>query len=187
MTPTDTATDAVATGTPATLLFPDLDAELSTTRRMLERVPDGKDDWKPHPKSRSLGELATHLAQLPGFGIMQLTQDEFDGGQRPPAPKVANNAERLKLFDQVSGEFRRQLQQLTWDRARTPWSLKVQGRTILSAPRSQILRSVYFMHAAHHRAQLGVYLRMLDIPVPWSYGDSADERPSMPQADGTPR
>jgi uncharacterized damage-inducible protein DinB len=172
---------------PTPLLFPDVESELSTTRRMLERVPDGKDDWRPHPKSRSLGELATHLAQLPGFGIMQLTQDEFDGANRPPAPKVANTAERLKLFDQVSGEFKRQLQQLTWDRARAPWSLKIQGRTVLSAPRAQILRSVYFMHSAHHRAQLGVYLRMLDVPVPYSYGDSADERPPMAQADGSPR
>jgi len=178
--------DAI-TESPTSLLFPDVDSELSTTRRMLERVPDGKEDWKPHLKSRSLGELATHLAQLPGFGIMQLTQDEFDGANRPPATKVASTGERLELFDQVSGEFKRQLQQLTWERARAPWSLKIQGHTVISAPRAQILRSVYFMHSAHHRAQLGVYLRMLDISVPWSYGDTADERPPMPQADGSPR
>ncbi|HKR08377.1 MAG TPA: hypothetical protein VJS39_04235, partial [Gemmatimonadaceae bacterium] len=112
-------------------------------------------------------------------------QDEFDRANRPPAPSVANTAERLKLFDQVSGEFKRQLQQLTWDRARAPWSLKMQGRTVISAPRAQILRTVYFMHAAHHRAQLGVYLRLLDIAVPWSYGESADERPPIAQADGS--
>src|ERR1043165_2766212 len=115
MTP---ATASQTSASPAASLYPDVDSELSATRRVLERVPDGKDDWRPHPKSRSLGELATHLAQLPGFGIMQLTQDEFDGANRPPAPKVANTAERLKLFDQVSGEFKLQLQQLTWDRAR---------------------------------------------------------------------
>ena len=172
---------------PAQLLYPDADSELSTTRRMLERVPDGKDDWKPHSKSRSLGELANHIAQLPGFGIMQLTQDEFEGGSRPPAPAIGSTAERLKMFDQVSGEFKRQLKSLTWERAQAPWSLKIQGRTVISAPRAQILRSVYFMHAAHHRAQLGVYLRMLDIAVPYSYGDSADERPPMAQADGSPR
>lgn len=173
--------------TPVELLYPDLDSELSTTRRMLERVPDGKDDWKPHPKSRSLGELATHIAQLPGFGIVQLTQDEFDGGSRPPAPTVANSAERVKLFDKVSGEFRRQLEQMTWERAQAPWSLKIRGQTVIKAPRAQILRTVYFTHSAHHRAQLGVYLRLLDIPVPYSYGDSADERPPMSQADGSPR
>jgi uncharacterized damage-inducible protein DinB len=173
---------------PIDLLYPDLESELSNTRRMLERVPNGKDDWRPHPKSRSLGELATHLAQLPGFGIMQITKDEFDGANRPPAPPpVANSAERVKLFDELSGEFKRQLKQMDWDRANAPWSLKIRGQTVIKAPRAQILRSVYFMHSAHHRAQLGVYLRLLDIPVPYIYGDSADERPPMAQADGSPR
>ena len=186
MPETATSNPQIDEQTPVELLFPDLESELSTTRRMLERVPDGKDDWKPHPKSRSLGELATHLAQLPGFGIMQLTQDSFDGGNRPPAPPpVANSAERVKLFDQVSGEFRKQLQQMNWDRARAPWSLKIRGQTVIEAPRAQILRTVYFTHSAHHRAQLGVYLRLLDIPVPYSYGDSADERPPIAQADGS--
>jgi uncharacterized damage-inducible protein DinB len=183
MTPTADVETTVSE-TPAALLFPDLDSELSTTRRMLERVPDGKDDWKPHPKSRSLGELATHLAQLPGFGIAQVTQDVVDGTAGPPKVNVSNTAERLRLFDQVSGEFRRQLQQLTWERARAEWSMTVKGRVVVRAPRSDIVRSIYFMHSAHHRAQLGVYLRLLDIAVPYSYGDSADERPPMPQADG---
>ena len=176
---TTSAAEMNATETPAALLFPDLDTELSTTRRMLERVPDGKDDWRPHPKSRSLGELATHIAQLPGFGIAQVTQDVVDGTAGPPKVSVANNAERLRLFDQVSGEFKRQLQQLTWERARAPWSMTVKGRVVVQAPRSDIVRSIYFMHSAHHRAQLGVYLRLLDIPVPYSYGDSADERPPV--------
>src|SRR5437868_1227774 len=173
--------------TPAASLYPDVDSELSATRRVLERVPDGKDDWRPHPKSRSLGELATHLAQLPGFGIVQLTTDEYDGANRRPSPQVANNAERLKMFDQVSGEFKRQLRELTWERANQPWSLKIKGKTIIQSPRAQILRTVYFMHSAHHRAQLGVYLRLLDIPVPAVYGDSADEMPVIAQADGAPR
>ncbi|HJP84898.1 MAG TPA: DinB family protein [Gemmatimonadaceae bacterium] len=181
---TQATSEDILTESPVALLFPDLDSELATTRRMLERVPDGKDDWKPHPKSRSLGELATHLAQLPGFGIVQVTQDVVDGTAGPPRAKVANNAERLELFDQVSGEFRRQLQQITWERAHAPWTMTVNGRPVIKAPRAQIIRSIYFMHSAHHRAQLGVYLRLLDVAVPWSYGDSADERPPMPQADG---
>ncbi len=185
MTPASASQSPAAT--PAASLYPDVDSELSATRRVLERVPDGKDDWRPHPKSRSLGELATHLAQLPGFGILQLTTDEYDGANRRQQPPVANNADRLKLFDQVSGEFKKQLRELTWERANQPWSLKIQGKTIIHAPRAQILRTVYFMHSAHHRAQLGVYLRLLDIPVPAVYGDSADERPAMPQADGAPR
>ena len=181
------ATETQLDAAPTALLFPDLDSELSTTRRVLERVPDGKDDWRPHPKSRSLGELATHLAQLPGFGIAQVTQDVVDGTGGPPRVQIANNAERLKLFDQVSAEFKRQLTQMTWDRARAQWTMKVNGHTVIQAPRANIIRTVYFMHSAHHRAQLGVYLRLLDVSVPWSYGDSADERPPMPQADGSPR
>jgi hypothetical protein len=105
---------------PATLLFSDLDVELATTRRMLERVPDGKDDWRPHKKSRTLDELATHVAQLPGFGIMMLTRDEYDGGTQPPEPKPSCCSERVETFDEVSGEFRRLVKEMTWDQAMSP-------------------------------------------------------------------
>jgi len=146
--------------TPLALLFADLESELATTRRMLERVPEGRDDWRPHEKCRSLGELATHVAQLPGFGILMLTQDEFDGaaGRRQPSP--ANNAERLQMFESVSGELRRLVEQMTWKQK----------------PRANMVRSAMITHLAHHRAQLGVYLRLLDVPVPASYGPSADEQ-----------
>jgi uncharacterized damage-inducible protein DinB len=162
---------------PATLLFSDLDVELATTRRMLERVPDGKDDWRPHKKSRTLDELATHVAQLPGFGIMMLTRDEYDGGTQPPEPKPSCCSERVETFDEVSGEFRRLVKELTWDQAMSPWTLKFRGQQVFSAPRAQLLRSAMMTHLAHHRAQLGVYLRLLDIPVPGSYGPTADEGP----------
>ena len=162
---------------PATLLFSDLDVEMATTRRMLERVPDGKDDWRPHKKSRTLDELATHVAQLPGFGIMMLTRDEYDGGTQPLEPKPSCCAERVEIFDEVSGEFRRLVKELTWDQAMSQWTLKFRGQTVFSAPRAQLLRSAMLTHLAHHRAQLGVYLRLLDIPVPGSYGPTADEGP----------
>ena len=162
---------------PATLLFSDLDVELATTRRMLERVPDGKDDWRPHKKSRTLDELASHVAQLPGFGIMMLTQGEYDGGTQPPEPKPSCCSERVEIFDQVSGEFRRLVKELTWDQAMSPWTLKFRGQQVFSAPRAQLLRSAMMTHLAHHRAQLGTYLRLLDIPVPGSYGPTADEGP----------
>lgn len=162
---------------PATLLFSDLDVELATTRRMLERVPDGKDDWRPHKKSRTLDELATHVAQLPGFGIMMLTRDEFDGGTQPPEPKPSCCSERVETFDEVSGEFRRLVKEMTWDQAMSPWTLKFRGQQVFSAPRAQLLRSAMMTHLAHHRAQLGTYLRLLDIPVPGSYGPTADEGP----------
>ncbi|HXI98329.1 MAG TPA: DinB family protein [Gemmatimonadaceae bacterium] len=164
---------------PLALLFPDLDAEISTTRRMLERVPNGNEDWRPHPKSRTLGELASHVAQLPGFGILMLTSDEYDGvaGRRQEA-KLSSSAERVKLFDQLSAQMKGILQQLTWERARSTWTLRLGDKIVFQAPRTTILRTVFVTHSAHHRAQLGVYLRMLETPVPWSYGRSADEEPS---------
>lgn len=164
---------------PLALLFSDLDAEISTTRRMLERVPNGNEDWRPHPKSRTVGELANHVAQLPGFGILMLTSDDYDGlaGRRPEA-KLTTSAERVKLFDELSATLKGMLQQLTWDRARSTWTLRLGDKIVFQAPRTNILRTVFVTHSAHHRAQLGVYLRMLETPVPWSYGRSADEEPS---------
>jgi uncharacterized damage-inducible protein DinB len=162
------------TESPASILFADIDGELATTRRMLERIPDGKEDWRPHPKSRSLGELATHVAQLPGFGIMMLTHDESDGAQRAKA-KIADTAARLKVFDEVSAELRRLLRDMTWEHARSTWALRVRNDIVLKGPRANLLRSAVITHAAHHRAQLGVYLRLLDLSVPSTYGPSADE------------
>jgi uncharacterized damage-inducible protein DinB len=165
-------------GPPIALLFADLESELSTTRRMLERVPNGNNDWRPHIKSRTLGELAAHLAQLPGFGLMMATRDEFDGlAPRPPQPKFTTSAERLRLFDELSGQLRNVLQQMSWEQARKPWTLRLGEKVVLNAPRTQVIRTAFVTHSAHHRAQLGVYLRMLEVPVPWSYGTSADEEP----------
>lgn len=164
--------------TPFALLFPDLESELSTTRRMLERVPNGNNDWRPHMKSRTLGELATHLAQLPGFGLLMATRNEFDGlSPRPPEPRFATSAERVRMFDDLSTQLRAILQQMTWDQANALWKLRLGDKVVASAPRTQIIRTVFVTHSAHHRAQLGVYLRMLETPVPWSYGRSADEEP----------
>jgi uncharacterized damage-inducible protein DinB len=157
------------------VLFADLDAELKTTRRMLERVPDDQDDWRPHEKSRSLGELATHIAQLPGFGIMMLTRDEYDGAQGLPKPQAADNAGRLKMFDEVAAELRKLVEQMTWDHARSTWTLRVRSDTVFNGPRVNFLRTAVITHSAHHRAQLGVYLRLLDLSVPTSYGPTADE------------
>ena len=167
---------SVPSGDPLTLLFADLEGELKTTRRFLERVPDGKDDWRPHGKSKSLGELAAHVAQLPGLGILMLTRDEFVGGARPET-KAADSAARVKMFDEVSGELQRLMKALTWDHAMSTWTLKFGDRVVLKGPRAKVLRNAFVSHLAHHRAQLGVYLRMLDVSVPSSYGPSADEGP----------
>jgi uncharacterized damage-inducible protein DinB len=167
-----------STKRPHALLFPDLESELATTRRMLERVPNGNEDWRPHAKSRTLGELASHLAQLPGFGLMMATSDEFDGlSPRPPEPKFMTNAERVKMFDDLSAQLLNVLQNMSWERASAPWTLRLGDKVFIDSPRSDVLRSAFVTHSAHHRAQLGVYLRMLETPVPWSYGKSADEEP----------
>src|SRR5437016_6270437 len=163
---------------PIVLLFPDLESELATTRRMLERVPNGSNDWRPHAKSRTLGELATHLAQLPGFGLMMASRDEFDAlGPRPPEPKFVTSEERVRFFEELSKQLRNVLQQMSWEQASTPWKLRLGNKVVLNAPRTQVIRTAFVTHSAHHRAQLGVYLRMLETPVPWSYGRSADEEP----------
>jgi uncharacterized damage-inducible protein DinB len=160
------------------MLFPDLESELATTRRMLDRVPNGSNDWRPHAKSRTLGELASHLAALPGFGLIMCTRDEFDGlAPRPPEPRFATSAERVRMFEELSAQLRGILQQMTWDQANAPWKLRLGDKVVFNAPRTQIIRSAFVTHSAHHRAQLGVYLRMLETPVPWSYGRSADEEP----------
>jgi uncharacterized damage-inducible protein DinB len=162
--------------TPFQLLFPDFDSEISSTRRMLERVPDGHNDWRPHAKSRSLGELTAHVAQLPGFALMMATQDEFVGNPQRPDPKIETTAKRLKIFDDLSTQLRAILQTMTWDQVAKLWTLRIGDRVAFQAPRSTVLRTVFITHNAHHRAQIGVCLRMLDVAVPWTYGGSADEQ-----------
>jgi uncharacterized damage-inducible protein DinB len=176
-----TASSRSANTAPLAALFPDLEGELATTRRMLERVPNGKDDWRPHAKSRSLGELTTHLAQLPGFAMMMLTGDEFDVfTSKPEEPSFTTAAERVKLFDELTAQMKALLQRMTWDQANQTWTLRAGGAVALRAPRSTVLRTAFVTHSAHHRAQIGVYLRMLEVAVPWTYGRSADEMPEGP-------
>jgi uncharacterized damage-inducible protein DinB len=165
----------VETMTPFQLLFHDAKSEMATTRRILERVPDGNDEWRPHAKSSQLAGLATHVAQLPGLGITILTKDEFDVVSRRPEPKLTSNAERLKLFDSVSGEFLSLLENLSWEKAFASWRFRAGERTIAEGTKAQLARTMIITHIAHHRAQLGVYLRLLGIPVPGTYGPSADE------------
>jgi uncharacterized damage-inducible protein DinB len=169
------AASPVDTMTPYQLLFHDAKSEMATTRRILERVPDGNDEWRPHAKSSALAALATHVAQLPGLGITILTKDEFDVASRRPEPKITSNAERLKLFDKVSGEFMSLLEKLTWDQAVSSWRFRAGERVIAEGTKAQVARTMIITHIAHHRAQVGVYLRLLGIPVPGTYGPSADE------------
>src|SRR4051812_1223134 len=172
------ASSRSSSAAPLSALFPDLEGELATTRRMLERVPNGKDDWRPHAKSRSLGELATHLAQLPGFAMMMLTREEFDAfASRPEEPQLTTSADRVKLFDELSAQMKGLLRQMTWDQANQTWTLRAGGAVALQAPRSTVLRTAFVTHPAHPRPQMGVFRRMRGVPAPWIYGGSADKMP----------
>ena len=156
-------------------LLPEFDHEMTTTRKVLERVPEDRFDWKPHAKSFSAGELATHVANLPTWGTETLTKSEIDlaGGQRVAA--LASKAELIATFDKNVAAARAALTGKTDAELLAIWSLKRGGKTIFSMPKTAVLRSFVLSHLIHHRGQLCVYLRLLDVPVPSVYGPSADE------------
>jgi len=159
------------------LLLPEFDAEIACTRRTLERLPEDKLEYKPHDKSSSLVKLANHVAALPGFLTLILTVDEFDvskpNAARPAPP--ASNAERLTQFDAAAAAGRVLLAK-TADRAmHENWKLSSGEFVIFTGSRYHGLRTFFLNHLIHHRAQLGVYLRLNDCPVPSTYGPSADE------------
>lgn len=157
-------------------LYADLDLELAATRRVLERVPFEHWDWKPHEKSFSLGRLATHLAELPRFAEAMASTEEMDMAKSPFAPAVVKSREELlALFDERSASMRRVVAALDEKRLAGHWRLRMGDMVFLDAPRSLLLRQHGISHPVHHRAQLTVYLRLLNVPVPGLYGPSADD------------
>ena len=163
-------------------LLKEFDLEMQYVRRHLERVPDGKDDWKPAEKSMPLGWLATFLAILPTWSGDILEKDDFDVNpktpqKRPEMPK--SSAERLAMFDANVAAGRAALARFDDARLEKPWSLKAAGQTLWTQPRWLVLKTFFLNHAVHHRAQLGVYLRLLGLAVPAVYNDSADEKGGM--------
>ena len=153
------------------------DIENKTTRRVLERVPSDKLGWKPHAKSMSLGELAIHVATVPG-GIAHLaTLDGFDivNFKMPAIP--ATSAEIVAAFDQSVADSKAALATLDDAKLMAPWTFSRNGTVIMTMPRIGLIRSIMCNHLYHHRGQLSVYLRLLDVPVPSIYGPSADENP----------
>jgi uncharacterized damage-inducible protein DinB len=161
-------------------LLPEFDMEMASTRKVLERVPVEKSDYKPHPKSGSLGWLAWHVADLPHWVVETVNKDELDfappGAPRPAPPKVESREKLLAAFDEKVAAARAAIASASDDHLAKPWTLKGGGRTIFSMPRATVLRSFVMNHLIHHRAQLGVYLRLNDVPVPGMYGPSADEK-----------
>ena len=156
-------------------LLPEYDHEITTTRKLLERVPDDKLAWKPHAKSFSLGELATHLATIPMWGEVTLTKSELEAGSGPPAAAVTSRADLLAAFDKNTAGTRSALARASDAELMAPWALKRDGHALFSMPKAAVWRSFVLNHLVHHRGQLSVYLRMLDVPIPSMYGPSADE------------
>jgi len=160
-------------------LLPEYDQETANTRRTLERVPDDKLDWKPHPKSFSMGSLATHVCGLTGWTVDIVEKDSFDVapvGQPPYKDEpVKSQKELLERFDKNSKAARAAIAGASDEQFMQSWSLLAGGKTLFSMPRIACIRSFVMNHLIHHRAQLGVYLRLNDIPVPAIYGPTADE------------
>jgi uncharacterized damage-inducible protein DinB len=152
--------------------------EAKITARVLERVPADKLSWKPHPKSMSLGQLALHVASIPG-ALSKITQlDEFDAAQANFDPPAPNNMKEIHAaLDESVRSAEECLSGMSEQKALGNWRLTVRGKEAFTKPRVGVLRSIMLNHWYHHRGQLSVYLRLLDVPVPVIYGRSADENP----------
>lgn len=148
---------------------------MQNTRRTLERVPFYKAAWKPHMKSTSMGGLARHLSHLPALGVPVLTMTALDVVAERPQGEVSSTADLLKLFDKNVAAVRKALSDTPDADFRTPWTLNVGAKELWTLPRIAAWRGFVMNHIIHHRAQLGVYLRLNDVPVPGIYGPSADE------------
>lgn len=156
-------------------LLPEFDHEMATTRKLLERLPESQFEWKPHVKSMSLGGLATHVATIPYWGEMTLSQPEVDIGGMGRQEAEKTRAEVLAKFDRHVSATRAALAGKSDAELMSLWSLKSHGQTMFTMPKAVVWRSFVMNHVIHHRAQLSVYLRMHDVPVPAMYGPSADE------------
>jgi uncharacterized damage-inducible protein DinB len=161
--------------------LPEFDAEMAAARRMLERIPEDKLAWKPHEKSMLLGRLAGHIAELPGMGLSVLKDDALDFANRPAGelarkPTVAESQKHvLEIFDKNVTALRAAIVGASDEHWAKSWKLSAGERTFYEGPRMAAMRRMMMNHVIHHRAQLGVYLRLNDVPVPSVYGPSADE------------
>lgn len=163
----------------AAAVLPEFDQEMASTRKVLERIPEARASWKPHSKSYSLGDLAAHVSNLPSWTVFTLKQTELDlnppGGQQWKSPGFSTTAAALAAFDENVKAARAAIAGSSDADFQVAWSLKSGGHTIFSMPRAAVLRSFVLNHLIHHRAQLTVYLRLNDVPLPGIYGPTADE------------
>ena len=156
-------------------LLPEFDQEMSNTRKLLNCLPENISDYKPHAKSMPLNRLAGHVAELPSWIVSTIDLDVLDlqPGMQPYMPKTKK--EVLENFDKNVAAARPKILSASDEHLAKTWTLRFAGKEVLSMPRTAILRGVILNHLIHHRAQLGVYLRLNNIPVPSVYGPSADE------------
>ena len=164
----------------AETLLPEFDHEMATTRRLLERVPEADAQWRPHPKSYALGDLAAHIARIPMWGRFVFEQPELDVGAPANAAlaraSFTTTAELVNRLDANVREARAALATAPDEAMRTKWALKNGGTTVFSLPRAAVFRAFIMSHMIHHRGQLSVYLRLRDVALPSIYGPTADER-----------
>ena len=158
------------------MLLGELEQEAQATRRVLQRVPEDKLSWRPHPKSSSLGQLAMHVAMIPSLGMRVLAPDVFEAPEFAQ-PEARTAAELLDTLEESLASARQFLSELTPERAEGMWRLVRGGRELIAAPRLPMIRTLMFNHWYHHRGSLVVYLRLLDVPLPPVYGPTADEKP----------
>lgn len=156
-------------------LLPEFEEEMKNTRKLLECVPDGKFDFQPHPKSMKLGQLATHIAELPGWTKETLDLEVLEIGADYKPTVATTRAELLAIFDRGVAAARDRIQKATDQDWQVTWTFRYAGKDVMSMPRAVVMRNVVMNHMIHHRAQLGVFLRLNDVAIPGMYGPSADE------------
>jgi uncharacterized damage-inducible protein DinB len=163
----------------AETILPEFDGEMANTRKVLERIPDDRLDWQPHPRSHTIGWNANHVADLPNWLAVTLTEPSLDiapvGGEPYKLPTLTSRKEILDLFDRNVAAARKAIAEIKDEDVGSMWSLLRGGQPIFSMPRSAVVRGMVLNHLIHHRAHLCVYLRLNDIPVPGMYGPSGDE------------
>jgi uncharacterized damage-inducible protein DinB len=157
-------------------LLPEFDEEMTKTRILLDRVPDGKFDFQPHPKSMKLGRLAGHVAELPSWTNFTLDLEVLELGPDYKPEQPATRAGLLEMFDKGVAGARAKIAAASDEDWKKIWTFKWEGKTYMSMPRSQVMRGTIMNHLIHHRAQLGVYLRLNETAIPGMYGPSADEK-----------
>lgn len=159
------------------VLVKELEWEAGKTRKALSHIPDDKFDWKPHEKSRNISSLSGHIAELPGWIPFVLRHDELDFAKPVTflGHQFTNKKDLMEFFEKTLKDSKAVLEKAKDEELSKSWTIRNGATILVKATKGEILRRMCFNHIAHHRAQLGVYLRLLDVPVPQTYGPSADE------------